>query len=617
MVIPKTSGLSTNPTLVAGKKLIWSICLSLPIFALASINSTQSKRINRRIKPPIFIILVSLLLIKVVQSQTLHVVGNVSTDSTPVSYASITFTDEGDPSKYFSTITDTVGNYQLDIITSIEEDPLEPKTFELGQNYTNPFSSETEIPYKINRQSNVSIKIYNILGQEVRTFNIGLQTNGIHGIRWDGRNNFGDRVTPGIYFYQLQAGNETHVKKMIFKSSSPNFSFPFAGKVTFDDAREINKKIIKQTGEYMIKIINGDCTTPRITTRVYRYFKIQYDTSINFNVQEALPSTDIFGTITKNDSPFYISGPARVPKGKTLTIEPGVTILFRSGDVENHNECDYDWSDSTVDIGFLGVDGKLIAEGTNTDSIIFTRDSSIDNYYWGCIYFSETADSNSIISFSKVEYASLIYEIESKVIGEGITCWFSSIIIQNSFIKNFKEFGICLQNSETLVKNNIIRNCIVGIDTWTFDELAYLQPVIRNNIIIKNTHHGITIGKPRTIVENNVICYNDNVGLYLGFELLGRSKVINNIIYGNKNFQVKIDSFYVPDPDITYSDIENGWFGEGNINKNPKFIDPANENFHLLPDSPCINSGSPLQQYNDLDGSRNDMGAYGGPYGDW
>jgi len=174
-----------------------------------------------------------------------------------------------------------------------------------------------------------------------------------------------------------------------------------------------------------------------------------------------------------------------------------------------------------------------------------------------------------------------------------------------------------LQNSETLVKNNIIRNGIIGIHTWAFDGLSYLQPVIKNNIIVKNTHVGVQIFKPRTLIENNFIGYNENYGLQLGFEVFGKSKIINNIIWGNKNFQVKIDSFYVHNPDITYSCIESGWPGEGNINIDPKFFDIAVEDFHLLPYSPCINAGNPLEQYNDHDGSRNDIGAYGGPYGDW
>jgi hypothetical protein len=72
---------------------------------------------------------------------------------------------------------------------------------------------------------------------------------------------------------------------------------------------------------------------------------------------------------------------------------------------------------------------------------------------------------------------------------------------------------------------------------------------------------------------------------------------------------------------IDYSDVQDGstygaWSnGTGNIDSNPMFI--GNGDYHLQVGSPCIDTGNPGVQYNDADGSRNDMGAYGGPNGDW
>jgi len=63
----------------------------------------------------------------------------------------------------------------------------------------------------------------------------------------------------------------------------------------------------------------------------------------------------------------------------------------------------------------------------------------------------------------------------------------------------------------------------------------------------------------------------------------------------------------------TYSDIGETISGTGNINQNPSFV--GGGNYHLQGGSPCINAGNPAVQYNDTNGTRNDMGAYGGPGG--
>ena len=66
------------------------------------------------------------------------------------------------------------------------------------------------------------------------------------------------------------------------------------------------------------------------------------------------------------------------------------------------------------------------------------------------------------------------------------------------------------------------------------------------------------------------------------------------------------------EPLITYSDIEGGWTGEGNIDLDPLFTDSVNDDFTLQAGSPCIDTGHPNLWYEDLDGTASDMGATGG-----
>ncbi|MGD8782661.1 MAG: FlgD immunoglobulin-like domain containing protein, partial [Ignavibacteria bacterium] len=142
------------------------------------------------------------VLLTVFNAQTYKVKGNVSTPTQVVKNVLITFTEENDTTKSYTALTDSLGNYSLGLITDIEDNPSTiPTKFELAQNYPNPFTSETAITYKLNEQSDVRVTIYDILGREIKKYGVGKQEAGTHGIKWDGRNNTGEKVTAGVYFY--------------------------------------------------------------------------------------------------------------------------------------------------------------------------------------------------------------------------------------------------------------------------------------------------------------------------------------------------------------------------------------------------------------------------------
>ncbi len=99
-------------------------------------------------------------------------------------------------------------------------DSIAPMHTQLLQNYPNPFNPETWIPYQLASDANVSIIIYNPLGERIRTISLGNQAAGSYLAKkraayWDGRNGRGELVSSGLYFYQLQAGDFTSVKRMI------------------------------------------------------------------------------------------------------------------------------------------------------------------------------------------------------------------------------------------------------------------------------------------------------------------------------------------------------------------------------------------------------------------
>lgn len=93
---------------------------------------------------------------------------------------------------------------------SVYNDIVTPKSFSLMQNYPNPFNPTTTIEYSIPQNSFVSIKIYDMLGREVKNLLSRQQDAGTYVVEWNA-----SEYSSGIYFYTINAGNFTETKKMI------------------------------------------------------------------------------------------------------------------------------------------------------------------------------------------------------------------------------------------------------------------------------------------------------------------------------------------------------------------------------------------------------------------
>jgi methionine-rich copper-binding protein CopC len=90
-----------------------------------------------------------------------------------------------------------------------------PQTYALRQNYPNPFNPTTEIAFDLPAATRVSLVVYNVLGQEVRTLVDGQLDAGSHTVQWNGTNNAGQQVSSGIYFYRLSSDRFNDTKKML------------------------------------------------------------------------------------------------------------------------------------------------------------------------------------------------------------------------------------------------------------------------------------------------------------------------------------------------------------------------------------------------------------------
>lgn len=93
--------------------------------------------------------------------------------------------------------------------------PLVPLAYTLEQNFPNPFNPSTTIRYALNKRSDVSLSIYNLLGQKVKTLVSGEQITGTYSVVWDGVTESGSGAASGVYLYQLRAGEYRASKKLL------------------------------------------------------------------------------------------------------------------------------------------------------------------------------------------------------------------------------------------------------------------------------------------------------------------------------------------------------------------------------------------------------------------
>lgn len=279
---------------------------------------------------------------------------------------------------------------------------------------------------------------------------------------------------------------------------------------------------------------------------------------------------NISGTLTIENSPFLINEDIQILNGKTLVINPGVTLFFEK--------------DSK-----LIVEGAIIAIGTSQNPITFTSYSQ----FWSGIIIINSTDTSK---FKFCTIQNVYKEIDDTLSSGAIEINNANLILENSVVKMNSSIyggGLLLAYSSGIFKNNIFREN----DAEIFGGAMVLQnstAVIINNTIYNNSSFNVGGG----------VAILDPVSIELQ----------NNIFYENLSFNGGVD------PNIL---ILSGDSSSVHENYNYLAIDTMNpmftsyENLHLSSQSPCIDNGNPDTIYNDFNNTRNDQGAFGGPGGNW
>jgi len=107
-----------------------------------------------------------------------------------------------------------LGSYSLDWV-KFSINISDEKKFSISQNFPNPFNSSTIINYRIPIAERVTIKIFDAIGREIKILMNQVQFDGEHSILWNGKDNFGNEVSSGTYFYNIRFGEKSITKKML------------------------------------------------------------------------------------------------------------------------------------------------------------------------------------------------------------------------------------------------------------------------------------------------------------------------------------------------------------------------------------------------------------------
>lgn len=204
--------------------------------------------------------------------------------------AQVTFTEEADPSRMFSSLTDADGRYVVGLSeVAVEEGTEEqtlPSPFALFQNYPNPFNPATIIPYRLRESAYVRLMIYNTLGQRICTLIDGVQAAGSHRAQWDGRDAAGVGAGAGVYVVRMEVGNFVQSRKMLMVDGASAGGVGTQGRLLKPLARSSGSS--EQGGTlYTLTITGKD-----IVSFTQAGIALYADTILNFVVPVSLSSSE-------------------------------------------------------------------------------------------------------------------------------------------------------------------------------------------------------------------------------------------------------------------------------------------------------------------------------------
>lgn len=332
-------------------------------------------------------------------------------------------------------------------------------------------------------------------------------------------------------------------------------------------------------------------------------------------------------TLRKALSPYYVTCDAIIPEGQTLTVEPGVEVLFRG----------------RYSIRVLGT---LVTQGTASQNVTFKSgmEPSAKGDWVGLILPS-TAPAGTELHYTNIYQARLGLRITANdplidhcsisfCDSVGVICEAAAAprILDTRFESN-SITGVYCENSSPIIRRStfidgagyavlaveaslpVITNCIFNGAAVTGVRLENLSnAVIRNNVFAFNGYYGIYCSNNSSPdVRNNIFYRNGtpeaNNSVKGGNAVYGRSSSLPTIFYNA--FVSYNGPGGTPVPIVDISNDNQAYDHATNILRDPNFVNAAGGDFHLQAGSPCRGAGDPA--YPNPGAGVSDMGAYGGP----
>ena len=365
----------------------------------------------------------------------------------------------------------------------------------------------------------------------------------------------------------------THFSQITYQQVQPGDAFVSSGHArlcyarTEEDSTNQEVTVIEAMSDGVNKVEKNRYEIDIMQQQNYSCYSYSAPTNIG--------AGSVSGTWTLDNGPYMINGDIVVDSTSTLTIEPGVNVIFTG-----HYS--------------LTVRGELFARGTEDMNIFFTAQDATSG--WGGLRIINTPPagmSNSHLLNCRIEYGRATGDFPDNC-GGGVFCQNSNVMIDSCVIIHNSAVdggGVYLYDNSNAWINYSLFTHNTGLEGGGGIMMySSCYSAMSNNTIVNNEVEDTSMGGGGGI-------YGDTSCI---------ASIWNSIIWSNTSNQVW---FQGANQDIQYCDVEDFLFsGTGNIQSDPLFIGVNPGYYELDDNSPCIDAG--FTGVNDPDGTRLDMGAF-------